>query len=186
MELKKSINLQTYLQKLRKLLKKYKTIDDIIVFGSLVKGSSEPKDIDIALLLKKEDDVVKIKEEIRAKIKNADIEIINSIYNPLWIVLIREGFSVSKNKFLFEIYKLEPVILYKYSLKKLDAVKKVQFSRGVKRILKDTKARILSRSIVLVPINKKVEFDEFLSTWNLTYETQSYELFPILRKGEIV
>ena len=35
-------------------------------------------------------------------------------------------------------------------------------------------------------LNKKIEFDEFLSTWNLTYETKSYELFPILRKGELI
>lgn len=180
------MKLQNYLPKLRELLNKYKTIDDIIIFGSIVKGSSEPKDLDLALLLKNENDLRKIKDDIRLISKNADIEIINSIYNSLWIVLIREGFSVKKNAFLHEIYKLEPVVLYKYSLKKLNPVQKVQFTRGFKEILKYTKAKILSRSIVLVPIVKKVEFDEFLSTWNLTYETQNYELFPMLRKGELI
>ena len=180
------MKLQTCLQKLRKLLDKFKTIDDIIVFGSIVKGSSEPKDLDVALILKNDTDIVKIKDEIREISKNADIEIINSIYDPLWIVLMREGFSVRKNLYLFEMYKLEPIVLYKYSLKKLNPVQKVQFTRGLKSILKDTKARILSRSVVLVPINNKVEFDEFLSTWNLIYETNSFELFPILRKGEII
>ena len=180
------MKLQIYLPKLRKLLNKYKTIDDVIVFGSIVKGSSEPKDLDVALVLKKEEDIAKIKEDIRNISKNADIELINSIYNTLWVVLMREGFSVRQNKFLFEIYKLEPVVLYKYSLKKLNPVQKVQFTRGLKKILADTKARILSRSIVLAPINKKIEFDEFLSTWNLTYESQSFELFPMLRKGELI
>ena len=71
-------------------------------------------------------------------------------------------------------------------IKKLNPVQKVQFTRGIKVILKDTKAKILSRSVILVPLNKKAEFDEFLSTWNLTYETQSFELFPILRKGELI
>ena len=177
--------MQTCLKKLRKLLNNYKTIDDIIIFGSIVKGSSEPKDIDLALLLKNKDELEKIKDDIREISENIDLEIIDSIYSILWVVLIREGFSVRKNKFLFEMYKLQPVVLYKYSLKKLDAVKKVQFTRGFKKILEDTKAKILSRSIVLVPLNKKIEFDEFLSTWNLTYETQSFELFPILRKSEI-
>ena len=180
------MKLQNYLPKLRELLSKYKTIDDVIVFGSIVKGSSEPKDLDIALMLKDESEVRNIKEDIRLISKEADIEIIDSIYNPLWIVLIREGFSVRKNKFLFEIYKIEPMVLYKYSLKKLNPVQKVQFTRGLKAVLKDTKAKILSRGIVLVPINKKVEFDEFLNTWNLTYETQNYELFPILRKNELI
>ena len=165
---------------------KFKTIDDIIVFGSIVKGSSEPKDLDVALILKNDTDIVKIKDKIREISKNVDIEIINSIYDPLWIVLMREGFSVKKNKFLFEMYKLEPIVLYKYSLKKLNPVQKVQFTRGLKSILKDTNAKILSRSIVLIPLNKRVEFDEFLLTWDLTYETQNYELFPILRKGEII
>ena len=183
MELKKSVKLQFYLKKLRKLLTKYKTIDDIIVFGSTVKSSLEPKDLDLALLLKNETDVKKIKGDIRSISRNADIEIVNSIYNPLWVVLIREGFSLRKNRFLFEIYKLKPVVLYKYSLKKLNPVKKVQFTRGFKNILKGTEAKILSRSVVLVPLNKKIECDEFLSTWDLTYETKSYELFPILRKG---
>ena len=180
------MKLQNYLPKLRELLSKYKTIDDIIIFGSIVKGSSEPRDLDVALLLKNESDIKQIKEHIRLISKDVDIEIIDSIHNSLWIVLIREGFSVRKNKFLFEIYKIEPVVLYKYSLVKLTPVQKVQFTRGLKEVLKGTKAKILSRSIVLVPLNKRVEFDEFLSTWNLSYETQNYELFPILRKGELI
>ena len=180
------MTLQNCLQKLKKLLNKYNTIDDIIIFGSIVKGSSSPNDLDIALILKNESEVVKIKEYIRAVSKNADIEVINSIYNPLWVVLIREGFSIRKNKFLFEIYNLEPVVLYRYSLKKLNPVQKVQFSRGIKNVLKDTSGKILSRSIVLIPSSKKVAFDEFLSTWNLTYEANNFELFPILRKGELI
>ena len=156
------------------------------MFGSFVKGKLEPKDIDIALLMKSQADITRIKDGIKSILMNADIEIIDSIYSPLWAVLIREGFSVRKNKFLFEIYGLEPVVLYKYSLKKLNPTQKVQFTRGIKKMLKDTRGKILSRTVVLVPLSKKIEFDEFLSTWNLFYETQSYELFPILRKGEIV
>lgn len=180
------MKLQNCLPKLRQSLNKYKTINDIIVFGSIVKGSSEPKDLDVALLLKNESEITKIKDDIKKISTDIDIEIIDSIYSTLWVVLMREGFSVRKNKLLSELYKIEPVVLYRYSLVKLTPVQKVQFTRGLKQNLKDTKAKILSRSIVLVPLSKKIEFDEFLSTWNLTYETQSYELFPILRKGELI
>ena len=62
MELKKSMELQSYLQKLRKLSNKYKTIDDIIIFGSIVKGRLEPRDLDIALLPKNESELLKIKQ----------------------------------------------------------------------------------------------------------------------------
>lgn len=178
--------LRICLKKLGKLLDRHATIEDLILFGSVVKGSSEPKDLDIALILKSESELMQIKKNIREISKNADIEPVISIYNPLWAVLIREGFSIRKNKFLFEIYNLEPVVLYRYSLTKLNPTQKVQFARGMKNILKDTAGRILSRSVVLVPMKNKVQFDEFLSTWNLTYEAQSYELFPILRKGELV
>ena len=109
------MKLKFYLKKLRKLLSKYKTIEDIIVFGSIVKGSSEARDLDIALLLKNQESIGEIKENLRSIEKNADIEVVDSIYNPLWTVLIREGFSIKKNKFLFEIYRLQPVVLYKYS-----------------------------------------------------------------------
>ena len=103
-------------------MSEYKTLEDIVLFGSFVKGKLEPKDIDIALLMKSQADAIKIKESIKSILINADIEIVDSIYSPLWAVLIREGFSVRKNKFLFEIYRLEPVVLYKYSLKKLNPV----------------------------------------------------------------
>ena len=180
------MKLQIYLKKLKKLLSEYKTVEDIIVFGSIAKGSSDAKDLDAALFLKNHEQIKEVKKSLRYIEKNIDIEIVDSIYNPLWTILIREGFSVKRNKFLFEIYKLQPVVLYKYSLKKLNPVEKVQFTRGIKKMLKDTKSKILSRSIVLVPINKKAEFDEFLNTWNLIYETQGYELFPILRKEELI
>ena len=165
-------------------MNKYTTIDDLIIFGSAVKGSSDPKDLDIALLLKDERELIQIKEDVRAISKDVDIQIVNSIYSTIWPVLMREGFSVRKEAFLHDLYKLTPITLYKYSLKKLNPIQKVQFTRGLKKALSDTKAKILSRSVVIVPIEKKAGFDEFLSTWNLTYDTQSYELFPFMRKND--
>ena len=53
-------------------------------------------------------------------------------------------------------------------------------------LLKTNRKILFSGTPCQIPINKKVEFDEFLNTWKLTYETQSYELFPILRKGELI
>ena len=167
-------------------MNKYNSIDDIIIFGSIAKGSFNPKDLDVALFLKDDKSLREIKKELREIEENVDIEIVDSIYNLLWVILIREGFSIKKGKFLFEIYRLRPVVLYRYSLKKLTPVQKVQFTRGIKKVLKDSNSKILSRSIVLVPMDKKVEFDEFLNTWNITYETESYELFPLLRKDELI
>jgi predicted nucleotidyltransferase len=180
-----STRLKTFLKKSRELLKD-KDIDDIIVFGSTVKGSSKPHDLDVALILRDESGAARIKEDIRRFDRSADIEVVSSIRNPLWAVLMREGYSIRVGKPLHQVYNIEPVVLYRYSLKKLSPTQKVQFTRGLKAMLGDTNAKILSRSVVLVPMDRKNSFDEFLTTWDLKYEAQSYELFPMLRKHEIV
>lgn len=164
-----------------------KDLIDIIIFGSFVKGGS-PKDIDIALLLKNKIDISSTKKEIKNIFKiDIDIQLIylDSIYSPIWLSLIKEGFSVNKNKYLYELYKIKPMALFKYSLEKLNNVQKVQFSRGMKKVL-GTKAVILTRSVVLVPINLKNEFIDFLKTWDIYYESKEYELMPVLRKEELV
>ena len=185
MVLPKSSKLTEYKKKLKRLLDS--NLIDIIIFGSLVKGGF-PKDIDIALVVKEKIDLINLKKKIRNTIdKNLDIQIIDiwSLYSPLWLTIIKEGFSIRKNKYLFEIYKIKPKILYKYSLKKLNNVQKVQFERGIKNIIKD-KGAFLTRSVILIPITFKNEIEEFLKRWDIYYESQEYELLPLLRKEEFL
>ncbi len=185
MGLKPLSELNLYQKKLEKLLDE--NIQDIIIFGSLVKGGT-PKDIDIAVLViqKEKVDSIELKKKISEIIsKNIDFQIVDltSIYSPLWLTLIKEGFSVKKNEFLSALYKIEPRVLYKYSLQKLTNVQKVQFERGIKNVL-GTEGKILTRSVVLIPIQLKNRMMEFLKTWNIYYESQEYELVPLLRKEE--
>lgn len=177
--------IMNYQKKLKRLLSD--NVVDIILFGSFVKGGFS-KDIDIALMVKAKLDIEDIKKEINEIIKEEkDIQIIDldSIYSPIWLTLIKEGFSVNKNKFFFELYKIEPVVLYKYSLEKLTNVQKVQFERGIKQILGD-KGTYLTRSVVVVPIDLKNRFMDFLKTWNIYYECKEYELLPVIRKEELI
>ncbi len=80
-----------------------------------------------------------------------------------------------------EIYNVKPATLFKYSLKKLNNVQKVQFERGMKKVL-DKEGIILTRSVILVPIQKESEIIELLKTWKIYYECQEYELLPTVRK----
>ena len=174
-----------YQKKLRKLLDK--SLIDIILFGSFVKGGFA-KDIDIALVAKEKISLDNTKKKIKEILnKEADIQIVNieSIYSPLWLSLIKEGFSIRKNKFLFELYKIRPLILYKYSLKKLNNVQKVQFERGIKKVL-GKEGIFVARSVVFIPINIKNEMMEFLKGWGIYYESHEYELLPVLRKEEFL
>lgn len=177
-------------KKLRKLLKKYE-IQDIIIFGSAVKGKTKPRDIDIALLVKEKDEdlIEKIENDIRKNIDyNVDFTVmsIEDVYSSVWLSLIKEGFSISKGKYLHEIYNIEPCILFKYNLKSLDRVKKVQFDRGLNEILKATKGTRLLRTIVVIPLEESFQFEEFLKTWKLEYEARRFELLPETRKQKRV
>lgn len=158
---------------------------DIIIFGSFVKEGNA-NDIDAALIMKKRSNSAK--SEVKKILgKNTDIQIIDldSIYMPIWLTLIKEGFSIKKGKFLFELYNIKPSVLYKYSLKKLNNVQKVQFERGIKKVL-GKKGVFLTRSVVLIPLKIKNEMIEFLKNWDIYYESQEYELLPILRKEEFL
>jgi predicted nucleotidyltransferase len=79
-------------------------IRDLILFGSLVKGGS-PKDIDIAVIPQDDIEISETKKKIRNVVPNADIQIINvqSIYNSIWLTLIKEGYSVKRGKFISDI-----------------------------------------------------------------------------------
>lgn len=169
--------------KLKKLLSD--ALVDIIIFGSYVKGG-DANDIDIALLARDKIDVIAIKKELKSLFrKEVDVQVIGveSIYRPIWLTLIKEGFSVKNGEFIYDIYKVKPSVLYKYSIGKLSNVQKVQFERGIKGVLKDEGA-FLTRSVVLVPIGLKNEMMEFLKSWDVYYESQEYELMPVMRKED--
>ena len=179
------LKLEKYQKRLKRLLNK--DIIDIIIFGSFAK-SGNSNDVDLALVAKGKIDRNALKKKIRLIIKEkVDLQVISldSIYSSLWLTLIKEGFSISKNKYLSDIYKVEPKVLYKYSLKKLTNVQKVQFERGIKNVLQD-KGTYLTRSVILVPLNIKNEVVDFLKTWNIYYESQEYELLPVMRKEEFL
>lgn len=168
-------------KKLKKLLNN-PLILDVIIFGSFVKNKLNVNDIDIAIIAKEDMDKGPLINEVK-KItkKKVDMQII-TVYDydkSLWITLIKEGFSVKHNKFLYEVYRIQPIVLYKYSLKPLSASKKVMFERAIKTF---DGVKRLSNRVVLVPIFKSGEFSDFLKLWDLDIEAEEFGLLPFLRK----
>ena len=168
-------------KKLRKLLNN-KDINDLIVFGSVAKNSLDANDIDIAVISDKEIDRQQLALDIRtiAK-KQVDLQIISlKDYDKfIWITLIREGYSIRHDKYLHEIYRIQPIMLYKYELKQLTPSKKVMFERAIKNFKEIEK---LSNRVVLVPISISGEFSAFLKNWNIDIEAKEYGLLPLVRK----
>ena len=168
-------------KKLKTLLKNEDVID-IIIFGSTAKGGVSPNDLDIALLAKNKS--IQLKDEIKKLIPKTDVQILTleDFHNILFLTMIKEGYSLKKEEYIHNLYKLSPVKLYKYSLKQLSLSKKVMFERGIKNIKGITK---LSNSVVLVQTEKTREFEDFLKNWDMDIDTKDYELIPLMRKEEI-
>ena len=172
-------------KKLKRILEKDKEIIDFIMFGSFVKGKADPTDVDIALLSEASINRIEVKKQIEMSIsKKVDLQLINikDYDKPLWVTLIREGFSVKHNAFLYELYHIKPLVLYKYSLKSLTISKKVMFERALKNF---TEIERISNRVVLVPIQKSEEFRELLRQWNIDFDSQEYGLIPLMRKEEM-
>jgi len=172
--------MKNLIRKLKPLLKN-KLITDIILFGSNAKGKINPSDIDIAVMVKEKDVAIL---DMFKDFKDIDIQLLSleDIDKQIFFTLIKEGYSVRKDKYLHESYNISPVKLYKYDLRKLTSSKKVMFERGIKTI---NGLNRLSNSVVLVPIRYTGEFEDFLKNWGLDIETQEYELVPIMRKEEL-
>lgn len=171
-------------QKLKQLLPNYKLIEDIIIFGSLVREKTHPKDVDIALLVHERDEeqLEKIEKELRSLLEGFKIDItiltVKEVYSPLWLSIMKEGYSVSNEEFLPTLYGIKPEKLYKYSIKMLTPVQKVQFDRGMRKMIEDLSGIRLTRTVILIPFQKSKRFEEFLKTWKIEFETQRYELLP--------
>ena len=158
---------------------------DIILFGSFVKGKGNVPDLDIALLSETVLNRAQIKKELELLLSHKiDLQIVTlQDYNkPFWITLIREGFSVKHDAYLHQLYKIEPFVLFTYSLKQLTISKKVMFERALKNF---TGIQRLSNRVILVPVPKAEEFNDLLKIWNLDFDSQEYGLLPFMRKGDI-
>ncbi|HII15768.1 MAG TPA: hypothetical protein HA362_05655 [Nanoarchaeota archaeon] len=162
---------------LKHILRKYKLVADIVIFGSYLKGRKIPKDIDLAIMAKEKDLALpgKIKREIPWK--NVHLEFIRTgdIYSsPLFISLLNEGYSIRENAFLRDILGISPKRLYRYDLKHLEQAKKVMFANAVNKTLKKIGGEKIGNGAVLIPLNNASYFEDFLEIWGLRYKTREW------------
>ncbi len=164
---------------LKNLLKNYKEIDDLIIFGSLAKNKEEPKDIDIALIAEKKDIhlATLLKKELPA---NAHISVITKnelLTNPLALTLIREGYSIAKDDYIKTIFKINPMKLYSYNLLHLNSSNKTLFNISLKKTIKRINGEKIGAGSVLIPIENSGYFEEFLDAWQMKYKTREWTVF---------
>ena len=173
--------MKTLAKKLKKVFEKNKKeILDIILFGSFVKGRLSPRDVDIAVLDMGVDRSF-LKKQILTVIPKADIQFVRfqDYDKSIWLTLLREGYSVRDESYLYQSYGVQPSVLYTYSLQSLSASKKVMFARAIKKFKGMER---LSNHVVLVPMSLSCEFADFLLHWNIDIDAKEYALLPLLRK----
>lgn len=161
--------------KLKKLTNK-KEVLDVVLFGSAIKGKLNPKDIDIAIITKKE-----IKPEL-SKEFHVSIISIEDFFKPIPLIntLLREGFSVKHNKPFSEVFNFSNKSLFTYELKKLPNAEKVKLvnilhGRSEKGLVEQNNGKWLSRQVFLVPVKNENIFEQLFSKFKVKY-TKSYVL----------
>lgn len=158
---------------------------DFIVFGSLVKGKHKPKDLDIVILVRNEEEMdLNELSQIRKKIKKTTKKVDTEVMDPLGFYLtgfgfrvFMEGYSILKGEFIYEGLDINPYNIYSYSLKKLGKSKKTTFNRSLKKILKEIGGEKIGRGVIKVPRKDSGKVEDIFKRWNVWNNTKTLETF---------
>ena len=160
---------------------------DLIFFGSFVKGKHRPEDLDVAIVVKDENDleldtVSAIREILREEFQDPDTEVIEAqdIYSTdIGLSIILEGYSVDNSDFLREVLGVRPYNIYQYSLEKLTRSKKSSFNRSLRKLLDDIGGEKIGRGAVKVPRGESGRMEDVFKRWEIWSETEVTETFEI-------
>ena len=178
MSSKESRKFQSRLKALHK--KHKKIIFDIVLFGSSMRGKYKPEDTDIAIIFREKISNDKI-HSITGSLKNyhAEYLFLDELYSePLWQTLLSEGFSISKKKFLHEIFGMKSWFLFTYDLSSFPKTEKSKFSHAIfgrkieTGLLKELGGKPLGRGSLIVPVQNADKMREILDRWKVNYNVK--------------
>ncbi|MBU0963235.1 MAG: nucleotidyltransferase domain-containing protein [Nanoarchaeota archaeon] len=164
---------------LKKLFKNKKEILDILIFGSIIKGKSNPKDIDICIIFRENIDINLIKE-LNKKFEDVHFSTLiadNFFTKPHALIktLLFEGISIKTGKELSKVYGMNAYALYSYNITKLSNSKKTRFvyllkgRKGENGIVKDFKGEFITNAAFIIPVEKDYEMIEIFNSWEVPF-----------------
>lgn len=180
-------NLKKYLES----EKKDKTIFDIVIYGSAVKGKQEAGDIDIAVIFlegslrERLDKIQDIKQKLRKLLKDKIIDIkqmlLKDIFSSSFLArtgILLEGISIFNNRKFCETLGFRSFTLFWYNLKGLTHAQKVKFNyilagRNAKGIIEELDGERLANGAVKVPIENSMVFEEILKKNKVYYSKKN-------------
>lgn len=175
-------------KEINKWISKNKIVD-VILFGSVMRGKENPRDIDLCIIVNKKDEVKSLdlisslsdlvdeghfKFQINLLTEKQFIE-----GNTLTNTLIKEGFSIKKKKKLSEVWGFKNKVLFIYSLKKFSNVKRVKFHYvlkgryGSKGILNELKGEFLGTGSIILPSENGDRLKEVFDKWDVNYKIKN-------------
>src|SRR3989344_4298189 len=180
------------LKKLKRYLisEKEKLIFDIVLYGSIMKGKTAARDIDILVIFlegdlrQRLDTIQGIKNRLKKKTDgNIDIKqiLLKELFSPEFLArtgILLEGFSIFKNKKFCETFGFSSYPLFWYSLKELNHTQKVKFNyilagRNQKGMIKHLGGKRVAGGVIKIPIENSLELEEILKKNNINYNKKN-------------
>lgn len=174
------------LKEFSKLISEYKQnwkseLADIVVFGSIVRGKSNPNDIDVCLIFRNKADlniIKKVQAILGDNYHIISLTVDNFFTNPhsLAKTLLLEGESLITGKKFADVFSLKAKVIYYYDISKEEASKKVRFvyllrgrvsSNG---LVKELNGEFISNSAFLIPIENDAKIQEVFNSWKVKYK----------------
>ncbi|MBU0536799.1 MAG: nucleotidyltransferase domain-containing protein [Nanoarchaeota archaeon] len=167
-----------------------RTIFDIVLYGSAMKGKESPKDIDILVIFlegtlkERLDRIQEIKSKLKKIIKE-DIDIkqilLKELFSPAFLAktgILLEGFSVFSNSAFSDVFGFSSYTLFWYSLDGLTHAQKVRFNyilagRGTKGVIEELNGKRIVNGAIKIPINNSAVFEEILRSNNINYHKKN-------------
>jgi len=167
-----------------KLNKKYpKLIDDIILFGSVIRGKTDPNDIDMIIIFRKKlnkDIEYEFKKNVSSFIPNLAIisKTKNTVQDSSFSAresLLFEGYSLLKKRFIANQLGFSSYGFFKYNTKSLNNTNKTKFyyslngRRGSNGIVVEKNWLKISDNILGVHLNEIENAKSFFEQWGIDY-----------------
>jgi predicted nucleotidyltransferase len=169
----------------KKLYSKYKDeIEDIILFGSYMKGKDKPNDVDVLIIFRENVNkeveysfrhVLKLIEE-NISLNSITVQELRSGNYSATEGLYLEGYSLIRGKLLAEEMALLGTAIIIYDLSKIKGSDRIRFyyalngRDGSKGFISSVGAKRLADNVFLCHYNKIEEIKPFFEQWNIPTE----------------
>ncbi len=189
MTLKKLSDLRALKPTFREFGKANPGIWDFCVYGSLVRGKSEPGDIDIAIILERPaslENKLVLSQKLRSRLsgiskENFDVRCVGveDFIDSNFLAragILGEGFLVLKGKPLSEVLGFKSYAIFTYTLENMTNSEKVKFNyslngrRGEIGMMRLKSCERMGSGVLKVPLEHSEEFEEFFEKHRISYK----------------